>query len=213
MTANAASVAVPDVSALSKDAKGQYSGGGSVFIGGSDLAWASEVVSGTSWETINTRTAGFDALVRSSGYLAYLNGNAATLGFDPNYLIEENYERAVHGQRLASTLTEAGYSRPVGVVQGLRMGTADQRYTKNQSVTFYQRDASGNIEYQKDAGGAYVLDKLDHKIPLTVSSTIALDRNSDIYIRTADDRGVKWVCLMPPSIPKLKASALMWLPP
>ncbi|WP_338567411.1 autotransporter outer membrane beta-barrel domain-containing protein [Erwinia sp. E_sp_B01_3] len=189
MTANAASVAVPDVSALSKDAKGQYSGGGSVFIGGSDLAWASEVVSGTSWETINTRTAGFDALVRSSGYLAYLNGNAATLGFDPNYLIEENYERAVHGQRLASTLTEAGYSRPVGVVQGLRMGTADQRYTKNQSVTFYQRDASGNIEYQKDAGGAYVLDKLDHKIPLTVSSTIALDRNSDIYIRTADDRG------------------------
>lgn len=189
MTVNAASVAVPDVSALSKDANGQYTGGGSVFIGGSDLAWASEAVSGTAWEAINTRTAGFDALVRSSGYLDYLNANAATLGFDPNYIIDEGYERAVHGQRPASSQTEKGYSRPVRVVQGLHMGTADQRYTKTQSVTFYQRDASGNIEYQKASDGLFVLDKLGHKIPLTVSKTIELDRNSDVYIRTADDIG------------------------
>lgn len=189
LTANAAAIAVPDVSALSKDGNGQYTGGGAVFIGGSDLTWSKDVTAGTAWQKINIQTPGFDALVRSSGYLDYLNSASGVLEFDANYLIEEGYQRSVHGQRLATSLTEQGYSRPTNVVQGLRMGSADNRYVKTQAVTLYQRDASGNIEYQKNADGTYVVDSQGHQIPLTVSKTIELDRNSDVYLRTAENVG------------------------
>lgn len=189
LTANAAAIAVPDVSALSKESNGQYVGGGSVFIGGSDLTWSKDVTTGTAWQSINTLTSGFDALVRSSGYLAYLNRSTADAEFDSTYLIEEGYQRSVHGQRLASSLTEQGYSRPTNVVQGLRMGTADNRYVKTQAVTLYQRDADGNIDYQKNADGTYVLDSQGNQIPLTVSQSIELDRNSDVYLSTAESVG------------------------
>ncbi|CAX61266.1 hypothetical protein ABEI22_16875 [Erwinia billingiae] len=179
LTANAAAIAVPDVSALSKDGNGQYVGGGSVFIGGSDLTCSKDVTAGTAWQKINIHTPGFDALVRSSGYPDYLNSASGVLDFDANYLIERGYQRSVLGQRLANSLTEQGYSRPTNVVQGLRMGSADNRYVKTQAVTLYQRDASGNIEYQKNADGTYVVDSQGHQIPLTVSKTIELDRNSE----------------------------------
>lgn len=188
MAASVSSVSVPDVSTLSKN-NGYYSGGGSVFIGGSDLATSADVTTGRTWQKINTNTAGFNSLVNSSGYLGYLDESAATLARDANHSIDEDYERSLHGQRQVSFLTTDGRSRPTNIVQGLQMGTAENRYTKRQSVTLYQRDASGNIQYQKDADGNDVLDTAGNRIPLTVSKTIELDRNSDVYIRTAETIG------------------------
>ncbi|MGK6328084.1 autotransporter outer membrane beta-barrel domain-containing protein [Erwinia sp. DT-104] len=188
MAASVSSVSVPDVSSLSKN-NGYYSGGGSVFIGGSDLARSGDATSGASWQSINTKTAGFNSLVNSTGYTGYLDKDAATLAFDSNHFVDEDYERSLHGERQVSFLAADGHSRPTNIIQGLLMGTAESRYTKTQSVTLYQRDTSGNIQYQQDADGNYVLDTAGNRIPLTVSNTIELDRNSDVYLRPADVAG------------------------
>lgn len=121
---------------------------------GADLAWASGAASGTSWKQINTNTAGLAELIRNSGYLSYEDESVPSVGYNPNYYIDEDYQRAVHGQRLANTASEAGYSHPVNVVQGLLMGTADNRYTKTQSAALYggrnenrvAEDASYNLK-------------------------------------------------------------------
>lgn len=183
------SVAVKDKAVLSHDAQGQYTGGGAVFIGGSDLPIINNTLTGSEWVAINTDTQGFHALVNSSGYKDYLNSTVPSLPGDANYIIFEDYQRAVHGERLAKATAANGYSVPVGVVDGLKMGTANNRYQKTQSVTLYQRDASGTIQYQKKADGTFVLDTAGNKIPLTVSKVIALDRNSDVYISPVDRTG------------------------
>ncbi|ROR08865.1 autotransporter outer membrane beta-barrel domain-containing protein [Erwinia sp. JUb26] len=183
------SVAVKDKSALSHDAQGQYNGGGAVFIGGSDLPVVNNTQTGSEWDAINTDTQGFNALVNSSGYKDYLNSTAPSLPGDANYLIYEDYQRAVHGERQARSTASDGYSVPVGVVDGLKMGTENNRYQKKQSVTLYQRDASGAIQYQKKSDGTFVLDTAGHKIPLKVSKEVTLDQNADVYIRPVDRTG------------------------
>lgn len=181
--------AVNDTTALSHNGQGEYTGGGSVFIGGDNLAVVNETVTGSRWVGINPNTPGFEALINSSGYKAYMDMNAPSLGGDVHYPIDEDYQRAVHGQRLAHASVKDGYSAPVGVVDGLKMGTADQRYQKTQSVTLYQRDAAGAIQYKKNADGSLALDKENNPIPLTVTKTLVLDRNSDVYIRPVTTAG------------------------
>nr|WP_314424016.1 autotransporter outer membrane beta-barrel domain-containing protein [uncultured Erwinia sp.] len=183
------SVAVKDKPALSQDAQGQYIGGGAVFIGGSDLPITNNVVTGTEWEAINTDTEGFNALVNSSGYKDYLNAAVPSLPGDANYILFEDYQRAVHGERQAKSVTAGGYSVPVGVVDGLKMGTENNRYQKTQSVTLYQRDASGAIQYQKKADGTFALDNAGKKIPLTVTKVVTLNQNSDVYIKPVERTG------------------------
>lgn len=183
------SVAVQDKAALTHDAQGQYTGGGAVFIGGRDLPIINNTTTGTEWIDINTDTAGFNALVNSSGYKAYLDASNPSLAGDVNYVLFEDYQRSVHGERLAKGVTSGGYSVPVGVVDGLKMGTANNRYQKTQSVTLYQRDASGNIQYQKKADDTFVLDASGNKIPLTVNKVVVLDQNSDVYIAPVERTG------------------------
>lgn len=183
------SVAVKDVAALSHNTEGQYTGGGAVFIGGSDLPIINNTLTGSEWVAINTDTQGFNALVNSSGYKDYLNSTVPSLPGDANYVIFEDYQRAVHGERLAKATAANGYSVPVGVVDGLKMGTANNRYQKTQGVTLYKRDANGAIQYQKKADGTFVLDTAGNKIPLTVSKNMVLDQNSDVYIRPVDRTG------------------------
>ncbi|PRD14616.1 autotransporter outer membrane beta-barrel domain-containing protein [Pantoea coffeiphila] len=183
------SIAVKDKAALSHNAEGHYTGGGAVFIGGSDLPIINNTLTGSEWVAINTDTQGFNALVNSSGYKAYLNATVPSLPGDANYIIFEDYQRAVHGERLANATTAKGYSVPVGMVDGLKMGTANNRYQKTQTVTLYQRDASGAIQYQKKSDGTFILDTAGNKIPLTVSKAIVLDQNSDVYIAPVERSG------------------------
>ena len=181
--------AVKDTTALSHNGQGQYTGGGSVFIGGDNLSVVNDTVTGSRYVGINPKTPGFAALVNSSGYQAYLDATAPSLSGDVHYPIDEDYQRAVHGERLAHTNGTEGYSVPVSVVDGLKMGTADQRYQKTQTVTLYQRDASGAIQYQKKADGSFAVDKDGNPIPLTVSTALVLDRNADVYIKPAAHTG------------------------
>lgn len=183
------SVAVKDKATLTQNGQGQYTGGGALFIGGRDLPILNNTITGAEWVNINTETDGFAALVNSSGYKSYLNANNPLLPGDANYALFEDYQRSIHGERLAKGLTSGDYSVPVGVVDGLKMGTEDNRYQKTQSVTLYQRDASGNIQYQKKADGTFVLDTAGHKIPLTVNKVVVLDRNSDVYIKPVERTG------------------------
>ena len=183
------SIAVQDKAVLSHDTQGQYNGGGAVFIGGRDLPIVNDIMTGSEWVAINTDTEGFHALVNSSGYQAYLNETTPGLSGDNHYLVVEDYQRTVHGERLANATSSKGYSVPVGVVDGLKMGTANNHYQKAQSVTLYQRDASGAIQYQKQADGSFVLDNNGNKIPLTVSKVVALDQNSDVYIKPVESTG------------------------
>lgn len=181
--------AVTDVTALSHDAQGHYTGGSSVFIGGDNLIVGSNTVTGSHWVNINPHTAGFEALLNSSGYKGYMDASTASLDGDINYLINEDYQRALHGERQTNSIHQEGYSVPVGVVSGLKMGTADQRHEKIQSVTLYQRDAAGAIQYQKNSDGTFTLDQNGHQIPLTVTSSLVLDRNSDVYIKPVTSVG------------------------
>lgn len=183
------SIAVKDKAALSHDAQGQYTGGGAVFIGGSDLPVINNALTGSEWVAINPGTQGFNALVSSTGYKEYLNANVPSLPGDAHYIIFEDYQRAVHGERLAKSTAANGYSVPVGMIDGLKMGTANSRYQKIQTVTLYQRDASGAIQYQKKSDGTFVLDTSGNKIPLTVSKAIILDQNSDVYIAPVERTG------------------------
>ena len=142
-----------------------------------------DTLTGSRWVNINPHTPGFEALLNSSGYKGYMDASAASLEGDVNYLINEDDQRALHGERQAHAVSQNGYSVPVGVVNGLKMGTADQRYQKTQSVTLYQRDAAGVIQYKKNADDTFVLDPSGNKIPLTVTSSLVLDRNSDVYLK------------------------------
>ncbi|MTD28075.1 autotransporter outer membrane beta-barrel domain-containing protein [Erwinia sorbitola] len=181
--------AVKDITALSHNTQNHYSGGGAVFIGGDNLTVVNNTLTGSRWVNINPDTPGFEALLNSSGYKGYMDANAASLSGDVNYLIDEDYQRALHGQRQVHAAHKNGYSAPVGVVNGLKMGTASNRYQKTQSVTLYQRDAAGAIKYQKNADGTFALDKTGKKIPLTVTASLALDRNSDVYIKPITNAG------------------------
>lgn len=181
--------AVKDITALSHNGQGQYTGGGSVFIGGDNLTVVNDTLTGSRWVNINPRTPGFEALLNSSGYKGYMDASAASLEGDVHYLINEDYQRALHGERQAHAVSQNGYSVPVGVVNGLKMGTADQRYQKSQSVTLYQRDAAGVIQYKKNADDTFVLDQSGNKIPLTVTSSLVLDRNADIYLKPVTSVG------------------------
>lgn len=180
---------VKEVTVLSHNGQGLYTGGGSVFIGGDNLTVVNGTMTGSRWVNINPNTPGFEALLNSSGYKGYMDANAASLSGNANYLIDEDYQRAVHGERQAHSVHQDGYSVPVGVVNGLKMGTADQRYQKTQSVTLYQRDAAGAIQYQKNADGTLVVDENGNNIPLTVTSSLVLDRNSDVYIKPVTSQG------------------------
>ncbi|WP_075182463.1 autotransporter outer membrane beta-barrel domain-containing protein [Pantoea sp. 1.19] len=181
---------VKDVASLSKDAQGAYSGGGAVFIGGSDLTINKDTLTGGYWESINPETNGFNQLVTSSGYKGYLTPSLPSLPGDVNYVIDEDYQRAVHGERQASVGGDKNtYSVPTGVINGLRMGSEESRYVKTQSVTLYQRDASGNIQYEKDADGNFRVDSNGNRIPLTVSKVVELDQNSDVYVRPVTSVG------------------------
>lgn len=181
--------AVKDITALSHNGQGQYTGGGSVFIGGDNLTVVNNTLTGSRWVNINPHTPGFEALLNSSGYKGYMDASAASLQGDVNYLINEDDQRALHGERQAHAVSQNGYSVPVGVVNGLKMGTADQRYQKTQSVTLYQRDAAGVIQYKKNADDTFVLDPSGNKIPLTVTSSLVLDRNSDVYLKPVTSVG------------------------
>lgn len=182
----AISSAVKDVSALSENSEGYYTGGGAVHIGGQDIAVNKD--GGHSsfwWENINQNTPGFDALQKSAGYKP---GLASDLNYPLN---EEDYQNVVHGERLVSFANgDKGYDTPIGVVSGLKMGTADNRYQKVQDVTLYRRDASGNILYQMNADGTPLLDSKGNKIPLTVThNNLVLDQNSDVYIQRQENAG------------------------
>ncbi|PKH23709.1 hypothetical protein CIG19_09790 [Enterobacterales bacterium CwR94] len=181
--------AVTDVAGLGKNSAGYYTGGGAVFIGGHDASIIKDGVTGGNWESINTDTSGFWALVNSSGYKAYLDAQAETLSADEHYFIDESYARFVHGQRLANTVGEGSLSTPANIVTGLKMGALDNRYVKTQKVSFYVRDASGNIQYQKDAEGKDRVDEKGNRIPLTVSKNVVLDQNADVYIKPAHTLG------------------------
>lgn len=184
-----ATPAVKDTTALSHNGPGQYTGGGSVFIGGDNLSVVNDTMTGSRWVGINPNTPGFAALVNSSGYKAYMDANAPSLAGDAHSPIGEDDQRAVHGERLAHSQGKESYSEPVGVVDGLKMGTAEGRYQKTQTVTLYQRDASGAIQYQKNADGSVKLDTAGNQIPVTVSKTLVLERNSDVYIKPVTSSG------------------------
>ncbi|MEI2628620.1 autotransporter outer membrane beta-barrel domain-containing protein [Erwinia aphidicola] len=184
-----ATPAVKDTTALSHNGPGQYTGGGSVFIGGDNLSVVNDTMTGSRWVGINPNTPGFAALVNSSGYKAYMDANAPSLAGDAHSPIGEDDQRAVHGERLAHSQGKESYSEPVGVVDGLKMGTAEGRYQKTQTVTLYQRDASGAIQYQKNADESVKLDTAGNQIPVTVSKTLVLERNSDVYIKPVTSSG------------------------
>lgn len=175
--------AVKDTVTLSHNTKGQYNGGGMVAVGGSDLTISKDGTLGDRWIPINPDTAGFKELVQSSGFNGYLNQNSLTLNGDVNYPLNEDWQRTVHGERLVHNTDSGKTAAPVGVVKGLNMGSADARYQKTQTVTLYQRNASGAIQYQKDADGKFSVDKNGHNIPLTVSRTLVLDQNPDVHIK------------------------------
>lgn len=181
--------AVKDTVKLSHNAKGEYNGGGMVFIGGNNLPMSSNAPFGDRWVGINNDTSGFDTLVESSGYKGYLDPLHPSLGADSNYPLDEDYQRAAHGERLVHPAGENKLSAPVGMVNGLKMGNEDARYQKTQTVTLYQRDANGVIQYQKDAEGQFVIDKNGHKIPLTVSKSLVLDQNPDVVIKPVNQHG------------------------
>lgn len=77
-----ATPAVKDTTALSHNGPGQYTGGGSVFIGGDNLSVVNDTMTGSRWVGINPNTPGFAALVNSSGYKAYMDANAPSLAGD-----------------------------------------------------------------------------------------------------------------------------------
>lgn len=180
------SIAVNDVAGLSKNSAGFYTGGGAVHIGGSDISYSKEGVQGNYWwEGIYPYTPGLSALQN-------LAGSEFPIGDDINYpLNEADYQRVMHGERLVTSVAEkSGYSTPVGVVSGLNMGTAENRYQKVQNVSLYQVDAAGKIVYQKDADGKLLLDKNNHPIPVIVTSNnLVLNRNSDVYIKRQERVG------------------------
>ena len=209
---------VHDTASLSTNPEGFYSGGGAVFIGGKDLTINNGNLSGINNQVhINTSTHGFKELVESSDPNAsstnpnifnqtYLNENTQSMSDDSNYPLYEDYQRDVHGERLVNTTTTSGYSTPVGLVEGLKMGTKDERYQKLQSVTLYKRipalDPSNNqpmfgpngellleIEYQRDAQNRFVTDSNGNRIPVTVESVLDLNRNSDVYIKPVESIG------------------------
>lgn len=181
--------AFKDTSGLSHNAQGQYNGGGSVFIGGEDATVSSGVVTGGNWDRINTDTQGLNALINSSGYKGYLDKDMPSLPGDVNYPIDEDYQRSVHGERQVNLVGSDKSSIPHGVINGLKMGSESARYVKTQSVTLYQRDASGAIQYQKKPDGTFVVDVKGNKIPLTVSKVVTVDQNPDVYIRPVINHG------------------------
>lgn len=178
-----------DTVKLSNNVQGEYSGGSMVAIGGNNLVSESTMAPGDNWLAINPDTAGFKALVESSGYTGYLDLTHPTLAGDVNYPLDETYQRAMHGERLVHAVGADKTAVPVGVVHGLKMGNTDARYQKTQTVTLYQRDASGIIQYQKDADGKFSLDTKGNKIPLTVSKTLILDQNPDVVIHPVAQGG------------------------